>query len=358
MRVPPALQPLVDQGVVDEVVRPLMSGKEAQVYVVRKRGVDLIAKLYKESDERSFKHRSQYTEGRKVRNSRDQRAMERRSRYGREQIEQAWRSAEVDTLHRLQAAGVRVPVPHDFVDGVLVMELVADDTGRPAPRLVDVELTPAEARALLKRLLSEIARMLAAGVVHGDLSDFNILLGADGPVIIDFPQAVDASSNPNARKLLVRDVDNVVSFLARYAPELQGKAFGQQMWDHYSRGELDPEAELDGRWKPGKAAPPAKKGGLSLMEELDAIAEKSRKLREELGIEARRARAPKFTVEAPPTADKPPQGKAGQRKKKGRAPAGPSPAPSARAPAPSGPAPEPAEPSFDDLDALLEIGKR
>ena len=180
MRVPEELEPLVHQGVVDEVVRPLMSGKEAQVFVVRSRGETLIAKLYKASENRSFKHRSQYVEGRKVRNSRDQRAMERRSRYGKEQIEQAWRSAEVDTLYRLRAAGVRVPEPRDFVDGVLVMEMVVDEHGRPAPRLADVDLDRSEAQDLFRRLLSEIARMLCAGVIHGDLSDFNILLSADG----------------------------------------------------------------------------------------------------------------------------------------------------------------------------------
>lgn len=354
MRVPEALAPLVDQGVIDEVVRPLMSGKEAQVFVVRSRGEILIAKLYKASDQRSFKHRAQYVEGRKVRNSRDQRAMERRSRYGKEQIEQAWRSSEVDTLYRLRAAGVRVPEPRDFVDGVLLMELVSDAAGRPAPRLADVELVPAEARDLFRVLLSEIARMLCAGVVHGDLSDFNILLGSGGPVIIDFPQSVDASGNPHARKLLLRDVDNVTSFLARWAPELAGKAYGQQMWDLWSRAALDPEAELDGRWRPAARAPDRKEKSRTLMEELDALAAKARD-RQDQGLAVRPARAPKFVVEeqrpaaAPPPAD-------GAKKKRKRRKKKPTdgPAPEASPPAAEVDAdPEGDEALFDDLDALL-----
>ena len=220
MRIPDSLASLVDYGIIDEALRPLMSGKEAQVYLVMAGGRECVAKVYKDAQSRTFKHRSTYTEGRKVRNSRDQRAMGKGSRHGRAQEEAAWRSAEVEMIYRLSDANVRVPRPHNFVDGVLVMELITDADGLPAPRLGDLTmLSASEATAIFEQLLAEVVRMLCAGVVHGDLSDFNVLMGAEGPVIIDFPQAVDASSNPNARKLLVRDVENLHRFRARFAPE-------------------------------------------------------------------------------------------------------------------------------------------
>jgi RIO kinase 1 len=254
MRIPESLASLTDEGIVQEVVRPLMSGKEAQVYLVRSEGELRVAKVYKESQDRTFKQRAEYTEGRRVRNSRDQRAMSKRSRHGREQDEAAWRSSEVDTLYRLSAAGVRVPKPHHFVDGVLIMELVKDQSGNPAPRLGDVQLDRPEATAIFHQLLADVVRMLCAGVVHGDLSDFNVLLAPDGPVIIDFPQSVNASSNQNARKLLLRDVDNLHRFLAAHAREQISPPYAQEMWQLYQRGELTPDTKLLGRFRASERA--------------------------------------------------------------------------------------------------------
>ena len=218
MRTPVALLPLIEYGIVEEVLRPLMSGKEAQIFLVLAGGEERVAKIYKEAEQRTFKHRTAYTEGRGTRNSRDRRAMGKHSRHGKAKDEAAWRSAEVDAIYRLQTAGVRVPVPYNFVDGVLIMELVKGADGRPAPRLGDVDFDPATAQAVFDHLLREVVRMLCAGVVHGDLSDFNVLMSGDGPVIIDFPQAIDPASNQSARKLLIRDVDNLHNFLARFVP--------------------------------------------------------------------------------------------------------------------------------------------
>lgn len=176
--------------------------------------------------------------------------MAKRSSYGRAQEEAAWRHAEVDAIYRLSEAGVRVPHPYEFVDGVLVMELVADPWGNPAPRLVDVDLGRREALDLFHLLVREVVKMLCAGLIHGDLSDFNVLLGRDGPVVIDFPQAIDAAANNNARKLLVRDVRNLQRFLGRFAPELRRKKYGEEIWSLYERGELMPDSELTGKWKP------------------------------------------------------------------------------------------------------------
>lgn len=249
MRIPDALASLVDYGIIDEVVRPLMSGKEAQLYLVRSGGEARVAKVYKEADTRSFKNRADYVEGRKVRNSRDQRAIGKASRHGRARVEAAWRSTEVDTIYRLHEAGVRVPHPYNFIDGVLVMEMICDEHGEPAPRLGDVTFDSDGARSVFDHLLAEVVRMLAAGVVHGDLSDFNVLMGTDGPVIIDFPQAVDASSNRNARRLLLRDVDNLHRYVARFVPERRALPYAQEMWALYERGELAPNTELSGRFQ-------------------------------------------------------------------------------------------------------------
>jgi RIO kinase 1 len=248
MRVPHSLQSLVDLGIIQDVVRPLMSGKEAQVYLVVAGGEERVAKVYKESDQRSFKQRTDYTEGRNVRNSRDRRAMNKGSRHGRAKDEAAWRSTEVDVIYRLRNAGVRVPEPYNFMDGVLIMELVTDQDGHPAPRLGDLSFTPRAARQIHDRVLQEVVRMLCAGVVHGDLSDFNILAGADGPVIIDFPQAVDPSRNANARSLLLRDVANLHSFLSRVTPQPR-LPYAQEMWALYERNELLPETRLRGRFR-------------------------------------------------------------------------------------------------------------
>jgi RIO kinase 1 len=249
MRTPDTLLSLVDYGIIDEVVRPLMSGKEAQIYLVLSGGEQRVAKIYKEAQNRSFQNRADYTEGRRVRNSRDQRAMGTRSRHGRAQSEAAWKSAEVDMIYRLRDAGVRVPTPFHFIDGVLLMELVTDADGFPAPRLGDLEFEPAEAEAVFQQLIGEVVRMLCAGVVHGDLSDFNVLMGTSGPVIIDFPQAVDASSNQNARKLLLRDVDNLLRFRSKFAPEQTARAYAEEMWDLYQRSALTPDTRLTGTFR-------------------------------------------------------------------------------------------------------------
>jgi RIO kinase 1 len=249
MRVPESLAALVAEGTITEVVRPLRSGKEAQIYLVLGDGEERVAKIYKDADRRSFKHRSDYTEGRKVRNSRDQRAMGKHTSYGRAKDEDAWRSAEVAAIYRLRDAGIRVPEPFHFVDGILIMELVTDAGGHPAPRLGEVEMTAGEARGIFDQLLREVVRMLCAGVVHGDLSDFNVLMGAGGPVLIDFPQWVDASRNQNAREHLIRDVTNLTDFLGRFEPTAIGMLYGQEMWSLYENSELRPDTVLTGTWQ-------------------------------------------------------------------------------------------------------------
>jgi RIO kinase 1 len=249
MKIPKRLQPLVDDGVIDSVVRQLMSGKEAMVFVVRCGAESRCAKVYKEADKRSFRQAVDYTENRKTKNSRQARAIAKGTRFGREAQEKAWQSAEVGALFRLAAAGVRVPRPYNFHAGVLVMELVTDDEGNAAPRLNDVKLTPEIAIDLHRRLIREVVRMLSAGVVHGDLSEFNILLGADGPVIIDLPQAVDAAGNNHAPRMLVRDVDNLRRFFGRFAPELLATDYGKEIWALYQSGGLHPDVELTGRFE-------------------------------------------------------------------------------------------------------------
>ena len=258
MKTPKRLLSLLEEGLIDSVVRQLMSGKEAMVYVVRSGGETLCAKIYKEADQRSFRQAVDYTENRKVRNSRQARAMAKGTRFGREATEAAWQSAEVDALYRLAAAGVRVPRPHNFCDGVLLMELVTDENGDAAPRLNDVEFTAEQARQHHATLLREVVRMLCAGIVHGDLSEFNILLGADvddggavsnvGPVIIDLPQAVDAAGNNHAKRMLLRDVDNLRGFFGRFAPELLRSEYGAEIWQLYERGLLRIETPLSGRF--------------------------------------------------------------------------------------------------------------
>ena len=249
MKPPKRLQSLIEEGLIDTVVRQLMSGKEAMVYVVRCGGETRCAKVYKEANERSFRQAVDYTENRKVKNTRQARAMAKGTRFGREAQEAAWQSAEVDALYRLAAAGVRVPKPHNFCDGVLLMELVTDEHGDAAPRLNDVEFTPEQARTHHLTLLTEVVRMLCAGVIHGDLSEFNILLGMDGPVIIDLPQAVDAAGNNHAKRMLLRDVDNLRGFFGRFAPELLRTDFGLEIWDLYQRSMLHPDGVLTGRFK-------------------------------------------------------------------------------------------------------------
>jgi len=249
MKAPARLQALMDEGLIDGVSRQLMSGKEASVYVVRCGEETRCAKVYKAATERSFRQAVDYTENRKVKNSRQARAMAKGTRFGREASEAAWQSAEVDALYRLAAAGVRVPRPYNFFEGVLLMELVADAEGDAAPRLNDCEFTAEEARAHHASLLSEVLRMLGAGVVHGDLSEFNILLAADGPVIIDLPQAVDAAGNNHAQRMLLRDVENLRNFFGRFAPELLKTDYGHEIWDLYQRGLLREDSALSGRFE-------------------------------------------------------------------------------------------------------------
>ena len=249
MKTPQRLQSLLDEGLIDSVVRQLMSGKEAMVYVVRCGNDTRCAKVYKEANQRSFRQAVDYTENRKVKNTRQARAMAKGTRFGRQAQEAAWQSAEVDALYRLAAAGVRVPKPYNFHDGVLLMELVTDEHGDAAPRLNDVAFTPEQARAHHATLLKEVVRMLCAGVVHGDLSEFNILLAGDGPVIIDLPQAVDAAGNNHAARMLLRDVGNLRDFFGRFAPELLHTEFGAEIWDLFQRGVLNPEVVLTGRFE-------------------------------------------------------------------------------------------------------------
>ena len=247
MKTPKALEPLIDDGLIDEVIRPLMSGKEASVYVVRTHDEVRCVKVYKESQNRSFQHRSQYQEGRKVRNSRRARAMKRRSDYGRRELEQDWQNAEVEALYQLSGAGIRVPTPYYFSEGVLLMELITDAMGNPAPRLSEVTLTPEVARRYHRMLIGDVVKMLCAGLVHGDLSEYNILIDAQGPVIIDLPQAINAAGNNNARKILARDTDNLKLYFSRYAPELQRSHYSEEIWELYEKGKLHPDTELTGR---------------------------------------------------------------------------------------------------------------
>jgi RIO kinase 1 len=246
MKTPESLETLVDYGIIQEVVRPLMSGKEAQVFVVVAGGEECVAKVYKEANQRTFKHRSDYTEGRRTRNTRDQRAMSKRTQHGRRKDEDAWRSTEVEMIYRLRDAGVRVPEPINFVEGVLVMELVKDADGHAAPRLGDLTFSPSEAHEIYQKLMREVVRMLCAGVVHGDLSDFNVLMSHDGPVVIDFPQSVDPTNNPNSQKLLLRDVENLHRFLARFAPDQPLRPYGQEIWSLYRKNRLTPDTKLSG----------------------------------------------------------------------------------------------------------------
>jgi RIO kinase 1 len=247
MKTPKRLQPLVTEGLVDEVLRQLMSGKEATVYIVRCGEEIRCAKVYKDAKQRSFRKSTSYQEGRKTKNSRQARAMEKGSRYGRQMQEEAWQSAEVDALYRLAAAGVRVPQPYICHEGVLLMELVTDADGHPAPRLNDIELSPEQALEFHAGLLNQVVRMLCAGIIHGDLSEYNILVGSSGPVIIDLPQAVDAAGNSNAGAMLERDVANLASYFSRFAPQLADSEYGKEIWRLYEAGNLTPDTELTGR---------------------------------------------------------------------------------------------------------------
>lgn len=282
MKTPKRLQPLIDDGLIDEVIRPLMSGKEASVYVVRCGNEIRCAKVYKEAAQRSFKQAVQYQEGRKVRNTRRARAMEKGSKFGRAQQEEAWHNAEVDALYRLADAGVRVPVPYGCFDGVLLMELVTDGDGQVAPRLNDVAMSAEQAEEDHATVMQYIVRMLCAGLVHGDLSEFNVLVDDYGPVIIDLPQAVDAAANNHAQSMLTRDVNNMRDYYAQFAPALSNTRYANEMWALYEAGELTPDSELTGIYADDETSADVD----SVLEEIKAVlaeeAQRQARLREEL----------------------------------------------------------------------------
>jgi RIO kinase 1 len=248
MKTPKGLQELIDDGIIDEVLRPLKSGKEAAVYVVRCGAEIRCAKVYKDIAQRSFQARVQYQEGRKVRGSREARAIGKATRFGRREQEIEWKNTEVDALYRLAAAGVRVPQPHGYFHGVLLMALVTDEHGDSAPRLGEVELSTDTALAYHAELIRDVVRMLCLGLIHGDLSEYNVLVSPAGPVIIDLPQVVSAAGNNAARAMLLRDVHNLRDSLARFAPELADTHFGEEMWALFEQGELRPDSALSGRF--------------------------------------------------------------------------------------------------------------
>ncbi|MBL4610320.1 PA4780 family RIO1-like protein kinase [Halopseudomonas sp.] len=278
MKIPKRLEPLVEDGLIDEVIRPLMSGKEAAVFLVRCGSEIRCAKVYKEAAKRSFKQAVLYQEGRKVRNSRRSRAMEKGSKFGRDQQEEAWQNAEVDALYKLDAAGVRVPKPYGCFEGVLLMELVTDDEGGVAPRLNDVSMDAEQAREDHAVVMHYVKLMLCAGLVHGDLSEFNVLVDAYGPVIIDLPQAVDAAANNNARSMLERDINNMTQYYGQYAPDLLDTRYAKEMWALYEDGELTPDTELTGHFEEDEASADVD----SVVQEIKAVMEEERERRERL----------------------------------------------------------------------------
>ena len=249
MKFPQRLQTLIEEGLIDEVVRRITSGKEAEVFVVRSQGVLRAAKVYKEAINRTFKNRADYLDGRKLRGSRGERARARGGRFAKDQEEEAWQTAELSALGKLHAAGVRVPQPRAFLDGVLIMDLVLSADGMPAPRLADCGFNEAEARVLFGTVIHEVQRMLCAGVVHGDLSEYNVLLSVVGPVIIDLPQMIDAAASHAARGLLVRDVSNIRAFAARFAPDVAKLRYAEEMWALWERALLTPDTVLTGQWR-------------------------------------------------------------------------------------------------------------
>ena len=267
MKTPKRLKPLVHEGLIDEVIRQLMSGKEATVFVVRCGDDVRCAKVYKEANKRGFRQAALYQEGRKTKNTRQARAMAKGTRFGRKAQEEAWQNVEVDTLYRLAAAGVRVPHPYAFFHGVVVMELLTDADGNAAPRLNDVALAEAVALEYHGVLIAQVVRMLCAGVIHGDLSEYNVLVTGDGPVIIDLPQAVDAAANNNAASMLKRDVANITTYFSRFAPALAKTQYGNEIWSLYESASLNPEVKLTGRY--ATSTKPADVAGV--MEEINAV---------------------------------------------------------------------------------------
>ena len=267
MKTPKRLQPLVQEGLVDEVIRQLMSGKEASVYVVRCGGDIRCAKVYKEANKRAFRQAALYQEGRKTKNTRQARAMAKGTRFGRKAQEEAWQNVEVDALYRLAAAGVRVPCPYAYFQGVVVMELLTDADGNAAPRLNDVSLSEAMALEYHGMLIAQVVRMLCAGVIHGDLSEYNVLVTGEGPVVIDLPQAVDAAANNNAAGMLKRDVANITAYFSRFAPALAGTRYGDEIWSLYESAALHPDVALTGRF----AASTKPVDVAAVMEDIEAV---------------------------------------------------------------------------------------
>ena len=280
MKTPAALQPLIDDGVIDEVIRSLKSGKEATVYLVRSGAHTRCAKVYRDMRQRSFQKRARYQEGRKVRGSRQARAIAKSTRFGRREQETAWKNAEVDALYKLVAAGVRVPKPYGYFNDTLIMELVTDAAGSPAPRLGELDLSPETAREYHRFLIQQIVRMLSIGLIHGDLSEFNVLVGTEGPVIIDLPQAVNAAGNNGAFAMLERDVNNLRGTLGRFAPEILETQFAREMWAQYEQGELTADTTLSGAFARDERTADAN-GILQAVEEAREEA-----LRRELGRES------------------------------------------------------------------------
>lgn len=278
MKTPKRLQPLIEDGLIDGVIGQLMSGKEATVYAVRCGSEIRCAKVYKEAAKRSFKKATQYQEGRKVRNSRRARAMEKNSKYGRKQQEETWQNAEVDALYLLANAGVRVPKPYGCFDGVLLMELVTDDSGDVAPRLGDVAMSAEQALEDHALMMDYVVLMLCAGIVHGDLSEFNVLVDDYGPVIIDLPQAVDASANNHAESMLYRDVDNMAHYYGQFAPELLNSQYGKEIWALYEDGALKPGIELSGNFAESEEASDVD----GVLEEIKAVLMEEQKRQERL----------------------------------------------------------------------------
>ncbi|MDO6680251.1 MULTISPECIES: PA4780 family RIO1-like protein kinase [unclassified Shewanella] len=278
MKTPKRIQPLVDDGLIDEVVSQLMSGKEATVYMVRCGNEIRCAKVYKEAIKRSFKKAAQYQEGRKSRNSRRSRAMEKGSSYGREQQENAWQNAEVDALYKCADANIRVPVPYGCFEGVLIMELITDGQGDVAPRLNDIVLSAEQALQDHATMMGYVTRMLCAGIVHGDLSEFNVLQDDHGPVIIDLPQAVDASANNNAKVMLERDVNNMTRYYSQFAPELALTKYAKEMWSLYEKGDLLPDTQLSGEFEEDTSAADVN----SVLEEIQAAFEEELERRERI----------------------------------------------------------------------------
>ena len=284
MRFPKRIQPLIDEGLVDEVLRQLMSGKEATVYVVRCGDEIRCAKIYKESYKRSFKKAVQYREGRKQRNSRRARAMEKGSKFGRDQQEESWQNAEVNALYKLGNAGVRVPKAYGCFDGVLLMELITDDEDQVAPRLNDVSMTAELAIEGHAMVMKYVMRMLCVGVVHGDLSEFNVLVDEYGPVIIDLPQAVDAAANNNAFAMLERDVNNMTTYYGQFAPELLGSKYAKEMWALYEDGELHPDVELTGEFEEDAEAADVDTVMQEIKAAFDEEQERQERIREANGV--------------------------------------------------------------------------